>query len=54
LKATVSSLKGLAKKEMQKVINKQNDRIQELENHIKEGTKVLDEKSKLLKNEEPS
>jgi len=40
----VKALKGFAKKEMQKVIKKQEERVQELKSHISEGTKVLEGK----------
>ena len=44
---------GLAKKEMQKVIKKQQARISDLKSHIEQGNKVLQDKQKVLDSQQP-
>lgn len=42
----IKNSKGLAKKDLKKVLKRDKSHIKELENHIAEGQKVLAEKKK--------
>ena len=44
----IKTTKGFAKKELQKVLKKSESHVQDLQNHIKEGTQVLTQKKSEL------
>ena len=48
LTALIATQKGFAKKELQKVLKKSKSHIDELKDHIKEGSEVLAQKQDII------